>query len=264
MNRRSPGHPQNTLCDAFRSSAFYYATALEAFLEFGCDINPAFLHRLFAPGSIKAIGTSPWYRYRNGESLPGPGTYKIKGFNLVEAVGKRYPGVPIWLKKPLFAFSDTRELTIPQIHAWMLRLEPPVGEILISQLDENTICRWYRGPSLLTEELLEIGTLEALAGLIGLIREAHLLQHFDAHKIFYEGMCKLLPIVEKDPVMSALSAEFSWHLKELFKEMWVLIPGLYYENPERTHALYRGALAIPVYPQRRIRLNQPPREESRV
>lgn len=254
MRRRSPGHPLKTLCDAFRASAFYHAAAREAFFEFGCEINPAFLHRLFAPEGLKASGTSPWYRYRNGESLPGPGTYKRKDFNLVDAVGKRYPEVPIWLKKPLFAFADTRELTVPQVHAWMLQLEPPVGDILISQLGESVFSRWYRGPTLLTEELLEIGTLEALAALIGLIREAHLLQFFNGHQVFYNGLCKLLPIIKNDEVMAPFAEEFAAYVKALFKDMWVLIPGLYYEHPLKVDSTYRGALRIPAYPQRKLRL----------
>ena len=34
----------------------------------------------------------------------------------------------------------------------------------------------------------------------------------------------------------------------------MLIPGLYNEHPEKAHAMYRGSLSIPVYPQRKIKL----------
>lgn len=264
MTRRSIGHPQKTLCDAFRSAAFYYATALEAHLEFGCEITPAFLHRLFAPKAAEIKGGGNWYRYRDGQSLPGRGTYKEEDTDLVRTVGKRYPNVPGWLTNPLFTFADTRELTIPQIHAWMLALEPSVQELLIDQWDENVYARKFGSPELVVEDLVGLGTLEALAGVIALIREAHLYQQLNGHTVFYEGMCELLYCLEKDPVTASFALEFEWYVKKVFKHMWALIPGLYYEHPAKAHATYRGVLSVPFVPSRRIRLDTDALAESGI
>lgn len=255
MGRRKAGHPPKTLCDSFRGAAFYSATALEAHLEFACEVTPAFLNRLFPPKRAEVKGGGNWYRYRDGQSLPGRGTYKESDTDLVLAVGKRYPTVPGWLTKPLFVLADTRELTIPQIHALMLELATPVQELLITNWGNDMFSRKFGSPELVVDDLLSLGTLEALAGTISLIREAHLYQYVGAYKIFYEGMLSLLHCLDKETVTAPFAQEFSMYVTQVFKHMWVLIPGLYYEHPSKVHPMYRGALSVPFVPCRRISID---------
>lgn len=242
---RKPGRQKKTPGDVFRAMSFYFATQAEAEAEFQRKITPADLNRLFPLDKGKATDKGPWYRYRSGETLPGKGTYKNAEANLLRDVGLRYPAAPLWLNKPLWVFSDLRELTLPQIHAWMLELSPAVKIMLMGELVDGTYCRWYSGPQFEVDVLVEHGSIDDLAALIALIREADLLQSLQGHNIAFEGMCALLPLLEKEPATAPFAAEFSAYVKKVFQPMWALVPGLYHQHPSKEPATYRGALNIP-------------------
>ncbi len=225
-----PGRKRKTEAFRFRAASYYYAIAHEAELEFGPPITPAGLRDLF----LEEVGgkkSTVWYEYRAGRNMPERGTYKVKDTRLSGAIDARFPRTIAWRDHPIWTLIDRVELTEKNIHALMLDLPIAVSIMLIVKLGDKGYSRCYSNPRLEVGSLVSRGTIDDFAGVIALIREAELRQELDRYEIAQAGMLQMFPVLYRTPAIRPLAADLESYLRETFKYMWYIIPGLYAERP---------------------------------
>ncbi len=113
----------------------------------------------------------------------------------------------------------------------MLDLPIAVSIMLIVKLGDKGYSRCYSNPRLEVGSLVSRGTIDDFAGVIALIREAELRQELDRYEIAQAGMLQMFPVLYRTPAIRPLAADLESYLRETFKYMWYIIPGLYAERP---------------------------------
>jgi hypothetical protein len=261
----APGRPPRTPCDYFRGKAFYNQMAADVARKLGKPaVSADDLGDMYRPHEGAPRSSKVWHNYKSGEDLP---SRSGKRTNHIDAARLDHPAAEKWLDHLLWVAADCLELTLPQIHGHLLTL--PERQRYMLMIGSADTC-WLRVdtnvPDII-ETLMASGSLDDLVTAILLLREAELLQRQVNRMAAYDGMCRLLPVLEAVEALQPFAAEFATYAKHVFKHPWYLVPHVYWDHPSNYQAAYPGYwVAEREYSQRlgakpEARMNAP---ESRV
>lgn len=204
----------------FRAMAYYLAIACEAELELGHPPSAADLSHLFA-GHTSGSDSKIWSEYKAGRSMPARGSYRKADAGLARAIEQRYPRTSTVRDHPLWTLIDRIELDLPAIHDLIMQLPEEVSRLLMRR-DGFEFKRWYSNPLLEAPTLVAGESIDDLAAVIALVREANLKDDMSRSEQALYGMIQLLPVLRRTPYIAPFAEELEQYLRSTFKRHWVL------------------------------------------
>ncbi len=168
------------------------------------------LEKYFHPEQVRrgeswVIRPRRWDRYRNGVMEPKDVTGGL--IDQVEAVA---PSSAYWFRMPLWTAIEIAPLTQEQIDAQLLTLESDVLAVLF--MPENNV-KQKRQPfgDKESQQLIELGSLDALAAAILLVRESETLRSSELRTLALETYRALQrPIAECPPLQTLYGKLFNY------------------------------------------------------
>jgi hypothetical protein len=131
---------------------------------------------------------------------------------------------------PLWALASKVFMTMPELHARMLELSPGIRHMLIGSFTNGRFLRWPTDRRREIEWMQREKSIDALAAILALLREAELVQDPATYADAYLAMLDLLPVL-RGPATAMVAAELGAYLVERFGAMNYIVSGAYESHP---------------------------------
>lgn len=159
--------------------------------------TPAQLEREFSERAnpMKMLPRSCiWEKYRRGAVAPRDGKRSDGRQNLVLRVEERYPGTARWLRLPIWRLADSAPMTMQQIREIYSELPRLMRVSFVAQGDAARGLFWRRAgdPAVVCRAFASWGTLDAIAVLLTMVKEAEITQDQTQHRVCTRTIRSLL------------------------------------------------------------------------
>ncbi len=214
--------------DPFRGRVLYYLAAKGYKERYGRTPKPRDLNHEYpaSGGGAKTYGA--WNRLAKGKSLPRAASAP-QGV-LMKKLSEMDPAAAASYSWSIWRLASSAPLTLQGVHALMLALPPGIAHQLIGRFRNGRCLRWPTDRLTELEWLIDENSLDGIAGLVALMREAELLQHEALYDSCYGAMCWLLPVLDSW-LGQTLAGEFAAFLKSRFRSMAHIVANAYETEP---------------------------------
>lgn len=223
---QKPGRPKkNKLLTSLKVRTWFNAVALAS------GMSAYELERQFSPDYLANDKNYPklrprlWEKYKLGKIEPSSKPIKGNLKSIAERVEDVYPGTIRWLKSPIWKLADfDTSISMEEIRGIYYSLDFSINKYLVYQnLPSKKNIFWRNQAKSETDvirEIYNIGSIDSIVALLGLIREASLIQN---SKLFQETNFALITLLEKksrEPIDASL-IKLRLHVIKHFTSTWL-------------------------------------------
>lgn len=181
--------------DPTKGKVLHRLTALEFEAEHGRPPKLVELNRLFPASAAGAQRSGVWNEIAKGAHLPR--TVAAPQGLLMRKLTEVYPKAAASFTWPIWSLSSWKPLSLPEIHALMLRLPEGIRQMLIGSYSNGRYLRYPTDPRHEVGFMVQERSLGGITALIALMREAELRQDAPTHGEAYYSMLQHLPVLDE-------------------------------------------------------------------
>lgn len=181
-------------------------------------MNARELEGMFARSGKSGSCSGIWGKYRDGKVCP-----KIlpdfKGNpSIVERVERRFPGTKKWIAMPLWRVLGYSPMDMDQLRDLFWSFPGNIRKLLISERSPYKRIFWRRPMELrqLFGHLVNMGTLDAITAILGVIKEFETTQNQIMHQEALDWWQFCTPVLRKEPILMPLVVDINGIIEDRY------------------------------------------------